>query len=191
MAGAYTSEWMSLAEALEYLDFIADDRRARFKNLRDGVRDRAIDVRTAGKERDRSLFVNLGLTDDPDYAEQVDNRARLDFISCDPDLIDLGHFGELVELRRADVVGCFGKRPLLTDGASARPASAKKIEEFCKSYMERENAAGGKPTQQGCERAAREANLRATRDQLRETFNMLQSEAGCDVRRGRPRKSRP
>jgi hypothetical protein len=186
---AYTSDWISLAEALQYLDFIAADRRARFKMLQAPVRDRAISVCARGRERDRSYFWDQGLSNDPDYAEQVDGHWRIDFIECDPDLIDLDHFGELVELRRADVVGCFGKRPR-TDGASTRPASAKKIEEFCKSYIERENAAGGKPTQQGCERAAREANLRASRDQLRETFNMLQSEAGDDVRRGRPGKSR-
>jgi hypothetical protein len=92
MPRAYESKWMSGAEALAYLNFIDNDLRARFRVLQQAIRDRAIRGRAKGRESDRSYRVSKGLTpdpDDPDYAPQVDDRWRNEFIHRDPDSIDL------------------------------------------------------------------------------------------------------
>ena len=101
MAGAYKSNWMSLEEALEYLDFITEDRRERFKQLQAAVCDGKIVVRARGMEIDRSYYWNAHISNDPDYAEQVDGRLRREFLSCDPSLIDLDRCGDAVEFLRA------------------------------------------------------------------------------------------
>jgi hypothetical protein len=188
MAGAYKSNWMSLEEALEYLDFITEDRRERFKQLQAAVCDGKIVVRARGMEIDRSYYWNAHISNDPDYAEQVDGRLRREFLSCDPSLIDLDRCGDAVEFLRAEVVGLFGGPPR-TEASTVPKVSERAIKEFCKDYIERECAAGRRPTQMGCEHVARDEGFRPSRGQLRATFQELfQSKTGDDVRRGRPLK---
>jgi hypothetical protein len=113
----YMPKWTSLGEALEYLEFTADDERARFKKLQKAVRDRAIAVRARGRaaERDRALYWRRGLSNDPDYAEQVDASWREMFLDADPEHIDLAFFCEAFEVNRENLVECFSAK-----GAYAR-----------------------------------------------------------------------
>jgi hypothetical protein len=119
MARAYAPKWISLADALEYLDFIAADLRTRFIKLQPPVRDRAIVVRSAGQaaERDRSFYYRL-LGGDPDYAWRVDDRAREAFINADPPSVDLDLFGKAIEVNRENLVECFP--PLNDESGQAR-----------------------------------------------------------------------
>jgi hypothetical protein len=119
MAGAYTPKWPSVSDALEYLSFIAVDPRARFKDLQAAVRDREIAVRRTGGERDQALFLNSNLSHDPDpdYVPEVDNRWRLEFVSYDS--IDLERVGRSFEVRRDNLIACFGVAKAASSEASA------------------------------------------------------------------------
>jgi len=69
------------------------------------------------------------------------------------------------------------------DQTKPRSVTEKSAEVFAADYIERELAAGRRPTQGGLEAAAREAGLRGARDYLRAAFRKR-----VEVRRGRPTK---
>ena len=76
MPGSYAPKWISLSDALEYLDFLPGRRRARFKKLQSPVRDRAIVVRLGGAAAERERHRLLQINADPDYAPQIDDQIR-------------------------------------------------------------------------------------------------------------------
>ncbi len=126
MAGPYESTWICLADALEYLDFIAADPRARFKKMQPPVRDRAIVVRFAGRAAERDRHWLWQINGDPDYAPQIDDRAREAFMDADPATVDLNLFGDALELNRETLVQCFP--PLNVESGQAREPLEPSIE---------------------------------------------------------------
>jgi hypothetical protein len=78
------------------------------------------------------------------------------------------------------------------DNAAPTPSTAgrpKRIK-LIKDYVEQEQKAGRRPTQQGLEIFAHDRSYRGNREQLRSDFKRFQNAAGTPVRRGRPKKSR-
>ena len=67
-----------------------------------------------------------------------------------------------------------------------RPLTEKNAREFTVKYIADKRAAGRRPTQAGLEDAAREANMRGSRQHLRDAFR---NQLGAPVKRGRPHNS--
>jgi hypothetical protein len=59
--------------------------------------------------------------------------------------------------------------------------------QLIKDYVEQEQKAGRRPTQQGLEIFARDNGYRGNREEIRSDFKRFQEAAGTPVRRGRPK----
>jgi hypothetical protein len=183
-----SSKWMSGAEALEYLADIEEEPQDRFRLLHSRIRDGDILGRARGRERERYLFLSQGLCLDPDYAPQIDDTWRLKFILSES--VNLSEFCEQSELLREDVLNCLAPKKGRNAHNLKRPTSATWVKAFVANFIKTEKDAGRIPTSAGVEKAG-VSERRGARKLLRDQFIRQQNDAGIEVRRGRPPKTRP
>jgi hypothetical protein len=108
---------------------------------------------------------------------------------------DGGRLAEFTHLqvRKSDIARVWPFPSAEGQGSLPRPKhfNQKTATEFVKKYIAREKEAGRDPTEDGCRKAAKDADYRGGRDLLDKAYRDQMPGAGYEVRSGRRKKNPP